>query len=132
MLQAAGRGSSSHATVLSSSTVIEAYFAGRVKAFLSHRAPGWQGCNLEDEANIAEVEWFASAAAAPGIVDGLSTNLSCPVFTRSFKDDPTGNLWPLERLARCNLLTVPHHPHIDNLVVLSRSSLFLQQVLKEV
>ena len=118
--------------MLSSSTVIEAYFDGRVKAFLSHRAPGWQGCNLEDEAKIAEVEWFASAAAAPGIVDGLSTNLSCPVFTRSFKDDPTGNLWPLERLARCNLLTVPHHPHIDNLVVLSRSSLFLQQVLKEV
>ena len=31
----------------------KAYFAGRViKAFLSHPAPGWQGCNLEDEARL--------------------------------------------------------------------------------
>lgn len=108
-----------------------AFFAGRVRAFLSHPAPGWQGCNVEDEANIAEVEWFAPAAAAPGIDNGLSTSLNCPVFRRSFNDDPTGNMWPLERLAPCNLLTVPHHSHVDNLVVLSRSSLFLKQVPKD-
>ena len=38
------------------------YHAGRVKAFLSHQSPGWEGCNSDEEANIAEVEWFAPAA----------------------------------------------------------------------
>lgn len=65
-----------------------ASFAGRVKAFPSHPAPGWRCCNPDDEASIAEVEWFAPAAAPPGIVNGLSTNLSCPMFGRSTRITP--------------------------------------------
>lgn len=84
------------------------YHAGRVRAFLSHSAPGWDGGSTDDEANIAEVEWLAPAEASDGVADGLATNLKCPVFEREFEDDTTGNLWPLERLVPCKLLSLPH------------------------
>jgi len=68
------------------------YWAGRVRAFLSHAAPGWEDCSVSDEANIAEVEWFAPAVVASAICNEMSSNLNCPVFKREFRDDPTGNL----------------------------------------
>ena len=100
------------------------YHAGRVRAFLSHKAPGWVDCSVEDKANIAEVGWFAPAEPGHGIADGLATDLNCPVFKREFEKDTTGNLWPLERLAFCKLLSLPHESHVDNLVVLSRFASF--------
>ena len=106
------------------------YHAGRVRAFLSHPAPGWEDCNSEDEANIAEIDWFAPATAASGIEGQMCTDLGCPVFKREFKDDHTGNLCPLERLAPCKLISLPHKSHIDNLVVVSRFASFLDMVPK--
>ena len=32
------------------------YHAGRVRAFLSYPAPGWEDCGFEEEANIAATE----------------------------------------------------------------------------
>ena len=104
------------------------YWAGRVTAFLCHDPPGWQDCHPENQANIAEVQWFAPAVAAPGISEGMAIDLKCPVFKREVMDDPTGNLWPLERLSPCKLLSVPHASHASNLVVLSRFASFLVQV----
>ncbi len=104
------------------------YWAGRVTAFLCHDPPGWQDCHPENQANIAEVQWFAPAVAAPGISEGMAIDLKCPVFKREVMDDPTGNLWPLERLSPCKLLSVPHASHASNLVVLSRFASFLDQV----
>ncbi|DBB04553.1 TPA: hypothetical protein ACH3X1_012634 [Trebouxia sp. C0004] len=77
------------------------YWAGRVTAFLCHDPPGWKDCLPENQANVAE---------------------------REDMDDPTGNLWPLERLSPCKLLSVPHASHASNLVVLSRFASFLDQV----
>ena len=85
---------------------------------------GTKGCKLLP----AVREWFAPAVAAPGISEGMATDLKCPVFKREDMDDPTGNLWPLERLSPCKLLSVPHASHASNLVVLSRFASFLDQV----
>ena len=104
------------------------YWAGRVNAFLSHAPPGWEDCHLSEEANVAEVDWFADAVPAAGISDGLSVCLGCPVFKRDFKDDRTGNLWPMERLTPCKLASLPHSSYSDNLVVLSRFASFMHQV----
>ncbi len=84
------------------------YWAGRVNAFLSHAPPGWEDCHLSEEANVAEVDWFADAVPAAGISDGLSVCLGCPVFKRDFQDDRIGNLWPMERLTPCKLASLPH------------------------
>ena len=107
------------------------YQAGRVKAFFSHPAPGWEDCSPEDEAKIAEVEWFAPAVAKSGIVDHMCSDLSCPVFKREFLDDPTGNYWPVERLSPCKLLSLPHKSDDNNLVVLSRYASFLELTPKD-
>ena len=97
-------------------------------AFLSHNPPGLEDCQPDEQATIAEVDWFAPAVAAPGINCGMATDLKCPVFKRDFIDDATGNLWPVEQLSPCKLLSVPHDSHADNLVVLSRFASFLDQV----
>ena len=100
------------------------YWAERVNAFLSHAPPGCEDCHLFEEADVAEVDWFADA----GISDGLSICLGCPVFKRDFQDDCTGSFWPLERLTPCKLASLPHSSHSDNLVVLSRFASFMHQV----
>ena len=64
----------------------------------------------------------------------MATDLGCPVFKREFVDDITGNLWPLERLAPCKLMTASrksHESHGANLVALSRFASFLRSVPKE-
>ena len=104
------------------------YWAGRVTAFLCHNPPSQEDCHPDEQANIAEVQWFARAVEAPSVSDGIATDLKCPVFKREFKDDPTGNLWPLEKLSPCKLLSVPHGSHASNLVVLSRFASFMKQI----
>lgn len=104
------------------------YWDGRVNAFLSHAPPGWEDCHPSEEANVAEVDWYAGAVPTAGISNGLSVCLGCPVFKRDFKDDRTGNPWPIERLTPCKLVAVPHRSHPDNLVVLSRFASFMHQV----
>lgn len=94
----------------------------------SHAPIGWEDCHLSEEADIAEVDWFAETVPAAGIDKGSSTSLNCPVFQREFQDDPTGNLWPLDRLAPCKLAALPHCSHAKNLVVVSRFASFMQQI----
>ena len=104
------------------------FWAGRVRAFLTHAPPGWEDCSQDDEADIAEVAWFADAVPAEGLNDGLAVDLQCPVFKRAWQDDPTGNLWPIDRLAVCNFATYPHCTHSSDLVVVSRIASSLQEV----
>ena len=75
-----------------------------------------------------EVAWFAEAVPAEGFIDGKVVSLGCPVFKRAWQDDPTGNLWPVDRLAPCKLAAVPHKSHKENLVVLDRFASFLDEV----
>lgn len=75
------------------------FWAGCVRAFLSHTPPGYEDCQPHLEADLAEVVWFAEAVPAEGITDGASDDLQCPVFKRAWQDDPTGNLSPVDRLA---------------------------------
>ena len=84
------------------------YWADWVNAFLSHAPPDWEDCHPSEEANIAEVDWYAVAVPTAGIGNGLSVCLGCPVFKRDFQDDHTGHLWPRERLTPCKLAAVPH------------------------
>ena len=37
------------------------FWAGGVRAFLTHSPPGWEDCVPADEADVAEVAWFADA-----------------------------------------------------------------------
>ena len=104
------------------------YWAGWVNAFLSHPPPGREDCRLSEEANVAEVVWFADAVPAAGISGGLSVCSGCPVFKTDFQDDCTGNLCSMERLPPCKLASLPHSSHSDNLVVLSRFACFMYQV----
>lgn len=103
-------------------------WAGHVCAFLSHTPPGYEDCAPHLEADVAEVVWFAEAVPAEGITDGASNDLQCPVFKRAWQDDPTGNLWPVDRLAPCKLASVPHSSHPHNLVLVTRFATDLKQV----
>lgn len=78
------------------------FWAGRVRAFLTHSPPGWEDCAPADEADVAEVAWFADAVPAAGLANGMAVDLQCPVFKRAWQDDSTGNLWPVDRLAAYN------------------------------
>lgn len=49
-------------------------------------------------------------------------------MTRGWQNEPTGNLWPVERLAPCKLAAVPHSSHRDNIVILNRFASFLHVV----
>ena len=105
------------------------YWAGRVCAFLEHVPPGFEDCHPDNMhmPALAEVAWFANAMPAEGVSGGIAVDLKCPVFKRAWQDDPTGNLWPVDRLAPCKLLSLPHSSHPQNLVVVSRFASFLQQ-----
>ena len=84
------------------------YWAGWVNAFVSHAPPGWEDCHPFEEANVAEVNWYADAVPTAGIINGLSVSLGCPGFKTDFQDECTGNLWPIKRLTPCKLAAVPH------------------------
>ena len=54
--------------------------------------PAWADCHPSEEANVAEVDWYADAVSTTGISNGLSACLGCPVFKTDFKNDRTANL----------------------------------------
>ena len=100
------------------------YWAGWVNAFLSHAPPGWEDCHLSEEANVAEVDWFADAVPAAGISGGLSVCLGCPVFKMTFKM----TVLAISGSTPCKLASLPHSSHSDNLVVLSCFASVIHQV----
>lgn len=102
-----------------------------VCAVLSESPPGFEVCAPSDEADLAEVAWFAEAVPGEGISNEMSVSLGCPqaVFKRAWQNDPTGNPVPIDRLARtCKIASLPHCSHSQNLVVVSRFASFLQEV----
>jgi len=101
----------------------ETYWAGRVRYFLNHTPPGM---DVSDESgvSVAHVHWYGHVTEQ----DAMCPALDCPVFTKQFKDDKSGNMWPMELLAPCKLSIVPHRHHSDRIVVLSRFASFLKTV----
>ena len=85
--------------------------AGRLRRFLTHCAPG--------------------VAAKRS-----SKALGCPIFNSSFVDDKRGNFWPVDKLAPCNLLAMPHKSggvassidRVNHVATLSRFGSFLSKV----
>ena len=65
------------------------YWAGRVCAFLSHSLPGFEDCDLSDEADLAEVAWFAEAVPGEGVSNGMADSPGCRVF-KSLAGRPHG------------------------------------------
>ena len=99
-------------------------WAGRVMNFISHRPPGCPA-GLENEANIADVQWFKNV---PGNdPDHLLPSIQCPVCKRSTYNDKTGNMWPVERLGTCKAAAAPHPTNAPQYVMLGPSSLAVLQ-----
>lgn len=101
------------------------YWAGRVRYFLSHTPPGMTHVHGDSMADIAHVSWYGHVPAREASV---CPTLGCPIFKKCFKDDPKGNMWPMEKLTPCKLAAVSHCKKKDRLVILSRFASFLQQV----
>ena len=99
------------------------YWAGRVRYFLNHTPPN---VDVSDEigVSIAHVHWYGRVAEQ----DAMCPALDCLVVKKQFKDDKSGNMWPMELLAPCKLSVVPHRHHSDRVVVLSRFASFLKTV----
>jgi len=98
--------------------------AGRVRAFLSHSAPGCDP-DPEHEANIADVECFAPVPNTHAAAQKSMQVLGCPIFKRHTPDHRNGNLWPVEKVFPCKLAALPHHSGNNHLVILSRFQSFM-------
>lgn len=69
-----------------------------------------------EEADVAKVACFVAPVPAEGIPHaGKLVTSGCPMSKRAWKDDSTGNLWQVNRLAPCNLGAVPHSSHNDTM-----------------
>ncbi|KAL3131095.1 hypothetical protein ABBQ38_000406 [Trebouxia sp. C0009 RCD-2024] len=99
------------------------YWAGRVRFLLSHTPPGMQ--HGAESVDIAHVTWYGHVSSREPAICPV---LGCPIFRKCFKDDPKGNMWPLEKLTPCKLAAVPYRKKKDRLVILNRFASFLQQV----
>ena len=102
----------------------EKLWAGRVRFFLSHRPPGVSGAEDDSDVYIAHVHWYKHLPER----EAMSLALKCPVFKASYMDDSSGNMWPIERLAPCQLAAVYHKTRKDRVVILSRFANFLDTV----
>ena len=71
---------------------------------------------------IAHVKWYNHVSNAR---DAMSSALGCPIFKTSFKDDDTCHLYPVEKIAPCQLSAVYQKGQKDRLVILSRFANFL-------
>ncbi len=79
------------------------YWAGQVRFFLSHMPPGGI-VGSDAEIDIAHVHWYGNVPQC----EAMSPTLNCPVFLKAFKDDQSGNMWPVDQLAPCKLGAVQH------------------------
>ena len=70
------------------------------------------------------MKWYANVPAR----EAICPVLDCPIFKKAFKDDISGNMWPMEKLAPLALAAVRHRTKKDRLVILSRYANFLEQV----
>lgn len=93
--------------------------AGRVRAFLSHSAPGVDP-DPENETYIADVKWYAHVPVSHVAARESMKALSCPMFKSNSPDNKRGNLWPAAKLQECKLAAMPHDSGKDILVILTR------------
>ena len=100
----------------------DVYWAGRVRFFLAHTPPGYDVDEVE-EASIAHVHWYKKVPSR----EQIDHVVGCPVFQEGFKDDPNGNMWPMEKLAPV-ALTVARHRKSGWVCVLNRFANFLDHV----
>jgi hypothetical protein len=100
----------------------DVYWAGRVRFFLAHTPPGYDVGDV-DQASIAHVHWYKKVPSR----DQIDPVVGCPVFQEGFKDDPSGNMWPMEKLAPVTL-TVARHRKPGWVCVLNRFANFLDHV----
>lgn len=107
----------------------EDYQAGRVQAFLSHRAPGSTSTDINDETSIAWVHWYKRVPSDQPSVD---PDLQCPIFGRALNaNEPLGNFCLCERLLPCKLACFPYNKfNRAQVVVVSRFASFLQALPK--
>ena len=101
--------------------------AGRVRAFLSHSAPGCDP-NPEHEANIANDQWFAQVPRTHVAAHKSMQVLGRPIFKRHTVDHPNGNLWLVEKLFPCKLAALPNHSGHNHLVILSSIQSFMSHI----
>ncbi|DBA65566.1 TPA: hypothetical protein ACH3X2_003127 [Trebouxia sp. C0005] len=99
------------------------YWAGRVRFFVSHTPPDATVDGGAD-VDIAHVHMYGKVPQR----EAMSPTLNCPVFLKAFKDDQSGNMWPVDQLAPCKLGAVPHRTHRNRLVIVSRFAIFLKHV----
>ena len=81
--------------------------AGRVRRFLTHGPPG-VGPDADLEGIIADVQWYGKVPDSNAAAKRSSKALDAPIFKSRFVDDKRGNFWPVDKLAPCSLLAVPH------------------------
>ena len=93
---------------------------------VSHAAPGTLAASADEEANIANVQWYARAEA--NVEADVMAVLGCPDVRDRFEDVPSGNFWAVEKLLPCKLVAVKHRSLPGHLVILSRFGSFLQHV----
>ena len=91
--------------------------------FLSHTPPGVSASN-DSDVYIAHVHWYSHLPER----EAVSLALGCPVFKASYMDDSRDNMWPVEKLASCQLAAVYHKTRKDRVVILSRFANFLKTV----
>ena len=103
--------------------VNDRYWAGRMLFFLDHTPPGVH-VDCEFTIFIADGKWYNHVPQR----QAMSPALSCPIFKASYKDDISGNMWPVQKLAPCKLAAVYHRQQQDRIVILSRFSSFLSSV----
>ncbi|DBA78705.1 TPA: hypothetical protein ACH3X1_008618 [Trebouxia sp. C0004] len=99
------------------------FWAGRVRFFLTHTPPGFRASS-DTEVYIAHVHRYNHLPER----EAMSVALGCPVFKASYMDDSRGNMWPVEKLAPCQLAAVNHKTRKDCVVILGRFANFLETV----
>ena len=86
---------------------------------------------------IADVEWYGTEAEGHVAAQRSRMALGCPIFKKHHVDDKQGNFWPVDKLAPCSLLAVPHDSGArtsssdrtsNHVVILNRHASFLSKV----
>ena len=99
------------------------FWAGRVRFFLSH-TPAGVSVSQDSDVYIVHVHWYNHLPER----EAMSPALGCPVFKASYQDDTRGNMWPVEKLAPCQLAAVYHKTRKDYVMILSRFANFVEIV----
>ncbi len=77
-----------------------------------------------EEACIAHVHWYNKVPAR----DQIHPKIGCPVFKEGFKDDSSGNMWPMEKLAPVSLTVARDRDKPGYVNTLNRFANFLDHV----